>query len=121
MIRRPPRSTLFPYTTLFRSLARHGDGPHHLTYKVDDLEATLARVEAAGYTPVSVDLSDPMWKEAFLLPRDAHGTVVQLAESSHTLGSPTAEYAWAVEHGVDAAVQWWPPPPSPAPAVATLR
>src|SRR3712207_8104799 len=24
MIRRPPRSTLFPYTTLFRSLQRHG-------------------------------------------------------------------------------------------------
>src|SRR5258708_18907437 len=24
MIRRPPRSTLFPYTTLFRSLAAHG-------------------------------------------------------------------------------------------------
>src|SRR3989449_5457423 len=27
MIRRPPRSTLFPYTTLFRSLAPEGDGP----------------------------------------------------------------------------------------------
>src|SRR3712207_8352273 len=28
MIRRPPRSTLFPYTTLFRSgrIAEHGDG-----------------------------------------------------------------------------------------------
>src|SRR3712207_7290566 len=25
MIRRPPRSTLFPYTTLFRSLHRHGE------------------------------------------------------------------------------------------------
>src|SRR3712207_9148644 len=25
MIRRPPRSTLFPYTTLFRSLRRHDD------------------------------------------------------------------------------------------------
>src|SRR2546426_9375234 len=25
MIRRPPRSTLFPYTTLFRSAARHRD------------------------------------------------------------------------------------------------
>src|SRR2546422_5714386 len=24
MIRRPPRSTLFPYTTLFRSAGRHG-------------------------------------------------------------------------------------------------
>src|SRR5256885_4454761 len=33
MIRRPPRSTLFPYTTLFRSVVRgHGDhhgGQHH--------------------------------------------------------------------------------------------
>src|SRR2546427_8459795 len=29
MIRRPPRSTLFPYTTLFRSLERnHGDAVH---------------------------------------------------------------------------------------------
>src|SRR2546421_8360968 len=26
MIRRPPRSTLFPYTTLFRSLERHDFG-----------------------------------------------------------------------------------------------
>src|SRR3712207_7423583 len=26
MIRRPPRSTLFPYTTLFRSVGRLGDG-----------------------------------------------------------------------------------------------
>src|SRR5438105_10403223 len=25
MIRRPPRSTLFPYTTLFRSVLGHGD------------------------------------------------------------------------------------------------
>src|SRR2546426_4120386 len=29
MIRRPPRSTLFPYTTLFRSLARQSGGPGH--------------------------------------------------------------------------------------------
>src|SRR2546421_5157170 len=27
MIRRPPRSTLFPYTTLFRSVARSRQGP----------------------------------------------------------------------------------------------
>src|SRR5258708_14922446 len=31
MIRRPPRSTLFPYTTLFRScLIEHGVGQHSL-------------------------------------------------------------------------------------------
>src|SRR3712207_8776379 len=30
MIRRPPRSTLFPYTTLFRSEAGSADGGHEL-------------------------------------------------------------------------------------------
>src|SRR3712207_6860635 len=30
MIRRPPRSTLFPYTTLFRSQERQPDGRHPL-------------------------------------------------------------------------------------------
>src|SRR3712207_8296845 len=29
MIRRPPRSTLFPYTTLFRSHAVRQEGHHH--------------------------------------------------------------------------------------------
>src|SRR5438309_5285070 len=32
MIRRPPRSTLFPYTTLFRSNT-HGGGGEHYPYK----------------------------------------------------------------------------------------
>src|SRR6266487_6584650 len=31
MIRRPPRSTLFPYTTLFRSPARRRPGPRRRT------------------------------------------------------------------------------------------
>src|SRR2546430_12800812 len=30
MIRRPPRSTLFPYTTLFRSVRESGGRPGHL-------------------------------------------------------------------------------------------
>src|SRR2546427_1096851 len=40
MIRRPPRSTLFPYTTLFRSL-RAGDG--HAGAPEDALPAHLRR------------------------------------------------------------------------------
>src|SRR2546426_5132266 len=32
MIRRPPRSTLFPYTTLFRSLAPASGGVAHLAH-----------------------------------------------------------------------------------------
>src|SRR3712207_8248384 len=33
MIRRPPRSTLFPYTTLFRSSRRDSPQPHATTQK----------------------------------------------------------------------------------------
>src|SRR3712207_5682598 len=41
MIRRPPRSTLFPYTTLFRSL-RHPEGARHRGTRED--QNTQARV-----------------------------------------------------------------------------
>jgi catechol 2,3-dioxygenase-like lactoylglutathione lyase family enzyme len=68
---------------LERFLAARGPGPHHCTFLVPDIEATLVRVKAAGIEPVQVDLqSVPRWKEAFLHPRDAHGIVVQLAEQS---------------------------------------
>src|SRR2546427_12779808 len=40
MIRRPPRSTLFPYTTLFRSLAE--DGRQELLFRAE-LGFTLGR------------------------------------------------------------------------------
>src|SRR2546426_3525750 len=38
MIRRPPRSTLFPYTTLFRSLRRRGNFPQRRCYRQDDCD-----------------------------------------------------------------------------------
>lgn len=64
-----------------RFLDRNGPGPHHLTFKVDDIVAALAAAEAAGFRPVGVDLTWDEWKEAFLHPKDAPGVVVQLAES----------------------------------------
>lgn len=106
---------------LERFVTRHGDGPHHLTFKVDDLAAMLDRVDAAGLHPVSVDLSEPMWREAFLQPREAHGTVVQLAQSSSPLKTALAEYEVAVEHGAAGEPVWWTEPPSRAPDPAFLR
>src|SRR5260221_1851476 len=50
MIRRPPRSTLFPYTTLFRS----GDGlirPHHMLAHRDGAGLVIdAQLASAGDT-----------------------------------------------------------------------
>src|SRR3712207_6926893 len=46
MIRRPPRSTLFPYTTLFRSLAR-GEAARDLVGEVD-VAGRVDEVELVG-------------------------------------------------------------------------
>jgi methylmalonyl-CoA/ethylmalonyl-CoA epimerase len=105
---------------LARFLARHGEAPHHLTFKVTDLAATLDRVTNAGYTPVGVSLANPRWKEAFLQPREAHGTVVQLAQAD----SPFADFAAEFEHLASARQGepvWWPEPPAPAPHRTRLR
>src|SRR3712207_8234956 len=47
MIRRPPRSTLFPYTTLFRSGA--GRGPVHRALAARQLEPAAVRVDHRGH------------------------------------------------------------------------
>jgi methylmalonyl-CoA/ethylmalonyl-CoA epimerase len=99
---------------LARFVARHGAGPHHLTFKVPSLADALSRVRAAGFHPVNVDESDPEWKEAFLMPREAHGTVVQLAESH---GHPETRKELlddVAENGPNAHPRWWtdPAPPS---------
>jgi catechol 2,3-dioxygenase-like lactoylglutathione lyase family enzyme len=106
---------------LERFVARHGPGQHHLTFKVRNLEETLGRVKSAGYRPVGVDLRDPHWKEAFLQPREAHGTVVQLAEV-HPDHPGTLEMVAAAEAaGPVGEPRWWPEPPPRATPPATLQ
>ena len=66
---------------LARFLERHGEGLHHVTFKTDDIRAAIAHVESLGYELVDVHLDDPHWKEAFLRPSGAHGTLIQIAQS----------------------------------------
>src|SRR3712207_6855558 len=48
MIRRPPRSTLFPYTTLFRSVGRAGERPDVARGRPDRGGQTQDQPEAHG-------------------------------------------------------------------------
>src|SRR2546427_6418090 len=48
MIRRPPRSTLFPYTTLFRSLERRRFERHRLELRELGPQRVVARRVVAG-------------------------------------------------------------------------
>jgi catechol 2,3-dioxygenase-like lactoylglutathione lyase family enzyme len=67
---------------LERFLAGRGPGIHHLNFIVPAIDVTLARIAALGIEPVGVRLENPQWKEAFLRPGDAYGTVIQVAEQA---------------------------------------
>src|SRR3712207_7008285 len=59
MIRRPPRSTLFPYTTLFRSdaLANHGPAPVTITFERDGVR----RDATTTLSPITID-GQEIWR-----------------------------------------------------------
>lgn len=69
---------LSPDSFLVRFLERRGEGVHHLTYKVTDVEAAASGAELLGYRITGLHLH-PDWSEVFLHPSDAHGVLIQLA------------------------------------------
>src|SRR5258707_8452757 len=83
MIRRPPRSTLFPYTTLFRSpkvvvYDKYGWEDHPLypagefygEFATFDVTLDLAADQVIGATGVAVE-GDPGWEHARANPSEA--------------------------------------------------
>lgn len=71
---------------LQRFLDRSGPGPHHLTFHVEDLDAAIGALTAAGYDPIVSDTSGHDWRQAVLHPARAHGIVVQVVHP----GAPPA-------------------------------
>ena len=63
-------------------LAKRGEGAHHMTFIVRDLRKAVARAKAAGLRIVDEDYREPRWQEAFISPRSAFGTIVQLAQTN---------------------------------------
>lgn len=105
---------------LARFVARHVEGPHHLTFKVPDIRAAIERARGAGFTPINIDLRFPEWMEAFLLPSQAHGTVVQLAESHGDHASIADVLEHNRHHPAEGTPRWWSDPPERA-ATTYLR
>jgi methylmalonyl-CoA epimerase len=66
---------------LHKFLAQRGEGVHHITFLVNDLRAAVEEARAAGIRIVDEDYERPEWREAFISPRSAHGTIVQLAQT----------------------------------------
>ncbi len=65
-----------------RFLDKRGEGVHHVTLKVPDIHKAIAHVRGTGIELFNVSTEHPNWKEAFIHPRDAHGVLIQLAQSA---------------------------------------
>lgn len=89
-----------------RFLDRHGEGMHHMTYLVDDLRAEVERCRAAGQRVIGEDYSEPRWQEAFLSPLTAHGTIIQLAQSTLSQAEQDATWGERLERVLEVAAGW---------------
>ena len=75
-------------------LEKYGEGPHHMTFIVADVRTAVERAKAAGLRVVDEDYRDARWQEAFISPRSAFGTIIQLAQTS--LSEAERERHWSV-------------------------
>lgn len=78
-------------STFFDSFfRRHPQGGlHHVTFKVPSMAVALAELRDRGFTVHAESDSDPSWHEVFLHPRDAAGTLVQIAQPGPGYGPVT--------------------------------
>ena len=69
-------------------LDRHGQGFHHMTIFVDDVEQAIRELEAGGYEVVDTNLEHPAWRETYLRPKSGFGTLLQIADTDQSWDMP---------------------------------
>lgn len=70
---------------LEKFLEKRGEALHHIAFEVDDIEGTLARLEAAGVPLIDKKPRPGLrgHRVAFLHPKAFGGVLVELVEPSH--------------------------------------
>ncbi|NPV60452.1 MAG: hypothetical protein HPY75_12450 [Actinobacteria bacterium] len=63
-----------------RFIEKRGEGIHHLTFKVRDIEEMVEHLRSRGLNPFDINTSNELWKECYVHPREALGTLIQFAE-----------------------------------------
>lgn len=65
-----------------RYIARHGEGFHHLSISVKNLDEAIAYFESHGLRVLAPSKADPYWKHCYLHPQDTHGALIQVFEEN---------------------------------------
>jgi len=61
-------------------LDHRGEGPHHITIQVNDLQKVHRKLEENGIPTFGLGEPFPGWKEMYIHPKHAFGTLIQFAE-----------------------------------------
>ncbi|MDD5747948.1 MAG: VOC family protein [Actinomycetota bacterium] len=69
-----------PFNFINRFIEKHGEGLHHLTFQVENLEEAIRELDSKGIKVIDVNVQNPYWKEAYIKPSDSFGVLIQLAE-----------------------------------------
>jgi len=72
----------------FFELTRGRGGVHHLNFHVNDIDVAVVRLRERGFRLYGLNVADPRWREVFLHPKEAHGVLIQLAQSGPRDGMP---------------------------------
>jgi methylmalonyl-CoA/ethylmalonyl-CoA epimerase len=71
-----------------RYIEKHGEGIHHITLGVENLDAAIAYFESRGVRVLARNVDDPYWKHCYLHPGDTFGAMFQVfEENDRTLAS----------------------------------
>src|SRR5438034_11834114 len=102
MIRRPPRSTLFPYTTLFRSLGRHGALVHGAASTLERDRKLRGDAVRWEIRPPVVEQPGVEYAHEYAVPGEARGVpggCEGAHRDVHCVHIPRARSAGEVAHG----------------------
>ena len=92
-----------PTSYLQAFIDKKGEGFHHLTILVDDVEQTIDDLTGADFQVVNTELSHPKWRETYLRPSQGFG-LLQIVDSDGDWSTPTTEYT--LEDVLEGRVTW---------------
>jgi methylmalonyl-CoA/ethylmalonyl-CoA epimerase len=75
-----------PDSTIAKFIDKRGEGVHHLSFVVDDIEAELRRLKAVGFQLIDEKprLGSDGYLVAFLHPKSTNGVLVEISQKQGT-------------------------------------
>lgn len=71
-----------PDSTIAKFIEKRGEGIHHLSFEVDDIEAEIARLKREGFTLIDdvPRVGADGFRVAFLHPKSTNGVLIEISQ-----------------------------------------